>query len=335
MTLQALAEFYRAKLGPAEMARILGVPRSRATTWGRPPGKGTMMPISFLDDLLVKRPDIAAESGFFKMVAPVPSVESVSPPAETAPSDEPPSITVAEPPPPCGIAPPELPPGFARCMILTASNRPIHPLTEYCLRSLIDVSEGRVVFGEPQAIYDIFMARNRLADHFLQSGLPWSLWLDSDMILPCAKPEFYTRHVPAARRWESHLHASMNGIAKLASNHQADPAKKVVSALYFDRFGRGQPMFDAGRNNPDIRAMLNNAGPRWETIDAGGWAGTGALLVHRDVYLDIQKTQPEYALDRAKYPHEQHGYGFFDKLNLGGVAAHVGDYGYTHDVMNA
>jgi hypothetical protein len=151
------------------------------------------------------------------------------------------------------------------------------------------------------------------------------------------------------------MHAAMNAIAKLASNHQQDNSRKIIAATYYDRFGRGIPMFESAKSNPDFTQSLNNAPPRWETVDAGAWAGTGALLVHRDVYLDIMRTQPEYALDRAKYPHEQHGYGFFDKLNYAGddvsfctrakraghgisvdlsvVAAHVGDYGYTGEII--
>jgi hypothetical protein len=292
--------------------------------------------------------------------------QAASMPQPTPPVTQP-VVAVSEPPPPVPLLPEshmntysntaDALPDDARLMILMASNRPIHPHTLYCIQTLCSNSEGRIVFGEPESIYDIFMARNRLADRFLQSGLAWSLWIDSDMVLPCERPEWFKRVVPAARRWQEPAYSGMNAVNRLCHHHLTNKAAKIVGAAYYDRFGRGIPMFAAGRDNPDMKAQLNNAGPRDALISAGRYAATGALLVHREVYLDIQKTQPEWAIDRDKAPWEGHGYGFFDKIDHQGddvslctrairaghqpmvdlavCAAHIGDYAYTNEVINA
>lgn len=227
----------------------------------------------------------------------------------------------------------------------------------YCVNQLVRIGEGKVILGEPETLYDAFTARNRMADRFLQSDATWSLWLDPDNILPCEQPQWWLRNVPAARRWTEPLFSSMNAINRLASHHLTDKTKKIVGSVYFDRFGRGVPMYANARENPDQRAMLNGRGPRDALVSAGRYTGTGALLVHRAVYEDIMRTQPEWAVDREKYPWEGHAYGFFDKLDhfgddvsfgvrciraghqpfvdLAVCAAHVGDMCYANERINA
>jgi len=247
-------------------------------------------------------------------------------------------------------------PDGATVMILMPG-RSVGLQTLYCVQSLIEIGRGKITLGESEGIYDAFMARNRMADRFLQSGAKWSLWLDPDTIIACEKPEWWKRNVPAARKWENPAFAAMNAVNRLATHHVNNPSHKIVGATYFDRFGRGIPMFGAARDNPDMARALNASGPRDELISAGRFAGTGALLVHRDVYLRIQETQPEWVVDRTKFFWEQHGYGFFDKLDHAGddvafctrairagfqpmidlavCAAHIGDYCFTHEAINA
>jgi hypothetical protein len=246
-------------------------------------------------------------------------------------------------------------PDGAKCMILMPG-RHITLQALYCVRALCDNSGGKIVFGEPESLYDVHINRNRMTHRFLQSDCTWSFWLDTDNIIPCERPEWYKRNVPASRRWTDSAFVSMNGINRLASHHLSDKTKKIVGALYFDRFGRGVPMYASARENADQRAMLNNVGPRNALVSAGRYAATGALLVHRQVYADIAATQPEWTIDQTKHSWLGYDYGYFDKIEQNGddisfcmratkaghppfvdlavCAAHIGDYAYTHEIIN-
>ena len=251
-------------------------------------------------------------------------------------------------------------PDGVKLMILSASNQPVHPQTQYCIQTLIDIGKGKIVLGEPESIYDLFMARNRLADRFLQSKQDWSLWLDRDVLVPCERPQWFKRQVPASRRWQNPMFASLNTVGRLAQHHVTDKTKKLVAGTYYDRFGRGVPMFAAGRSNADIQRGLNNQGPRDAVISAGSYAGTGCLLAHRQVYLDIMEKLPmeqQAAADLRAAPWEGHSFDFFGKIRYQGddvsfmerarlaghqpftdlavCCGHLGDYGYSHEPVNA
>ena len=279
-------------------------------------------------------------------------IEPPPPPPDSLPL---PAVVIGQEAPPYVTNLADVLPDGAKLMILTPG-RFLTNQTLYCIRALCDDSKGKIVFGEPETIYDIHMARNRMADRFLQSNITWSFWLDPDNIVPCERPEWWKRQVPAARRWAEPLFSSMNAINRLAGHHLSDPTKKFVGACYFDRFGRGIPMFGAGRIDATLRTVLNNVGPQSRLVSAGNYAGLGACLIHRQVYLDIMESQPEWAIDRAKAPWLEHGYGFFDRLehqgddpsfaaraikaghqpfiDLAVCASHVGDYCYNHEALN-
>lgn len=311
--------------------------------------------------------------------------DSPAPVAASAPEQLPPALTTKPASPPFPIMekiksarapsvmhglPPEPEPGFSnladalpdgvKLMILIASNQPVHPQTQYCIQTLIDIGKGKIVLGEPESIYDLFMARNRLADRFLQSKLDWSLWLDRDVLVPCERPQWFKRHVPAARRWQNPMFSSLNTVGRLAQHHVTDKTKKLVAGTYYDRFGRGVPMFAAGRSNADTQRGLNNQGPRDAVISAGSYAGTGCLLAHRQVYLDIMEKVPmeqQAAADLRAAPWEGHSFDFFGKIRYQGddvsfmerarlaghqpftdlavCCGHLGDYGYSHEPVNA
>ena len=379
---QSIHDYYAANLGPAEIGRIIGRSRYVAQRMKQSQKFDTWA----LKKLMAAHPisPPASAPAIDENAAPAPSVTvaEIPPTQETETTNNNAKTqtavdvvstetehthTPAEHSTPAELTQPEfspmqtysniadaLPDG-AKCMILMPG-RFITTQALYCVRALCDNSQGKIVFGEPESIYDIHMARNRMADRFLQSDCTWSFWLDTDNIIPAERPEWYKRNVPAARRWADPNFAAMNGINRLASHHLADKTKKIVGACYFDRMGRGVPMFAAGRENPDQRTMLNNAGPRNAVVPAGRYAGTGALLVHRQVYLDIAAIQPEGAIDQAKYQWEGSAYGYFDRLDrlgddvsfcaraikaghqpfvdLAVCAAHVGDYCYTHEIIN-
>ena len=250
-------------------------------------------------------------------------------------------------------------PERAKCLILMPG-RSVGLQTLYCVQALVEIGKGKIAFAEPSSMYDVFMNRNRLVHRFLQGDATWAFFLDPDNIVPCERPEWYRRNVPAARKWENPAFASMNAINRLATHHLTDKTKKIVGACYFDRMGFGLPMFADGRENPDIRGSLNSMGPRDAVVSAGRYAATGALLVHRQVFLDIMEKVPmttQDSADLAAAPWEGYTYDFFGKLRYQGddvsfcerarmaghqpfvdlavCAGHVGTYGYSHETINS
>lgn len=249
-------------------------------------------------------------------------------------------------------------PEGATVMILMPG-RTIGLQTLYCVQSLIEIGRGKITLGEPSSMYDVFLNRNRLVHRFLNSGAKWSLLLDPDTILPCEKSEWWKRNVPAARKWDNPAFSALNAVNRLATHHLTNPAHKIVGACYYDRLGRGIPIFANARDNPDMARSLNVSGPRDELVSAGRYAGSGALLVHRQVYLDIMEKvpmKPEDAAALAAADWEGYTYDFFGKLRYQGddvsfcerarlaghqpmidlavCAAHIGDYAYTHEIIN-
>lgn len=135
-------------------------------------------------------------------------------------------------------------------------------------------------FGDSM-IYNI---RNRLADEFLTTESEWSFWMDDDMVIPFGSAQLI-------REWSGitpeqipdHI-LNVNVLERLMSH-----GKKVVGGLYFGRRAIAPPMFKTGLED---KVAYNKAkGMTGELLETP-WVATGALLVHRSVYLDIQRRFP-------------------------------------------
>ncbi len=234
---------------------------------------------------------------------------------------------VVEPPRPVS-APAFLthPPAGTKLAILVATNRGI---AGACLESIWrNLRQGGSEFGPrdveifTEGTYDTFMNRNRLAHRFLQSGIEWALTLDDDMILPCGDAPWFRRATGVKWPLPMSGHAADTFAAVPAINRLLWVARtqnrKVVGACYFDRHGHGTPMFAAGRENLQMKRVLNAAGPKDEQV-LTAWAGTGALLVHRSVFMDIRAKRPQDAVvDAAAKPWLEHNFNYFSPIDDSG-----------------
>lgn len=140
----------------------------------------------------------------------------------------------------------------------------------------------------------IVNSRNKLAARFLETGSEWSVWLDSDMIPPVGNPEWF-RYMTFCDEWADTL-----GVQKIPQQiletHFIDRllshGQKLVGSMYVGRQLRGRPMFNEGINtvsgNKEARTYPNQLAPT-------DWVGTGCMLVHRQVYIDMQNAYPELA----------------------------------------
>ena len=162
--------------------------------------------------------------------------------------------------------------------------------------------------------YDVFDNRDTLVQRFLDSGAEWSLWLDDDHIFPCGDAAWFKRVTGA--KWPD-MYCGVPTINRLLAVAKIT-GKKIVGACYFDRAGLGTPSFSAGRDDAMLRNSLRNVGPRDQQI-VTPWTGSGCLLVHRQVYLDIIRTHPQDAVtDRATKPWIHFAHHFFSKINDSG-----------------
>src|SRR6185436_6984961 len=79
---------------------------------------------------------------------------------------------------------------------------------------------------------------------------------------------------------------SFNAIDRLLSH-----GKSLVGALYFGRQPNGsKPVFNEGCSHKAVDADCRRT-PRDE-LHPTKWVGTGCMLIHRNVYLDIEKKFP-------------------------------------------
>jgi len=137
----------------------------------------------------------------------------------------------------------------------------------------------------------IDLARNKLADKFLATDAEWALWLDDDMAPPMGYPDEF-------KKWGAKIPEQFAGVDVL--ERLMSHKKTLVSATYFDRHGLGMPMFDEGRNRPEMQKQLQN-GPS-DRIYPTNWVGAGCCLVHRRVYEDILEKIPEVRSVKSNAP---------------------------------
>lgn len=134
-------------------------------------------------------------------------------------------------------------------------------------------------------------SRNMLAHRFLKSGATWSIWLDGDMAVPIANPEWY-KWITGANAVPQE-YTCYDTVERLIS-HQ----KPVVGGVYGARKFHG-PLIVQPEINPrhqEDKLLCNNL----RTGNARGlaeveWIGFGCAIVHREVFLEVQRQFPNLA----------------------------------------
>lgn len=163
--------------------------------------------------------------------------------------------------------------------LLLPAYKSLAPQTAVSLMRLFNPKTMELFHRQGDAF--IVHTRNRLANQFVESGIEWSLWLDDDMIFPFGDAKEF-------KRLAGFEHGRVNLIERLMS-HQ----KEIIGGLYFGRNEKRDPMYNEGIIDPQER-MLAHGAPL-DIIRPTAWVATGALLVHRQVYLDIQARFPMLA----------------------------------------
>lgn len=158
----------------------------------------------------------------------------------------------------------------------------VRPKTSFALLSLMD----RTRIATALDYGDAFVAhsRNKLTDAFLRTKLEWMLMVDSDMIPPFGNPGLYNSftgfNLPD-------LIAGRNTIDRLLSH-----GKTFVGAFYRGRWVHGKWMFAEGNDAALVKTINSRV---LDECRPTRWVGSGCLLIHRTVFLDIEKKFPHLA----------------------------------------
>ena len=165
-----------------------------------------------------------------------------------------------------------------KVMVVMPWSKTINPITAFSVMQLVDRRRTATMLNYGDAF--IAHSRNSCADVFLQSDLEWMLTVDDDMLLPFGNAEWYRAHT--GWDWYPEPFASFNVIDRLMAS-----GKTLVGAVYFGRHRKGPPVYAEG---PKEKEYVRS-GP-YDIVKPTNWVGTGAMLIHRSVYLDIEKKYP-------------------------------------------
>lgn len=231
--------------------------------------------------------------------------------------------------------------------LLIPMNREVNP---HYLFSIVSQIRRQPWLGFRYKAYTILQyARNVLADKFLAGEAEWSMWLDGDVIQPFGDVGFWKEHFTAEARGVPIEFAGVQTISRLMSHK-----KSVVQGVYGTRVARvdgrsrescTQPgLYPQGPSDQAIEAKIRK-GPMNEIVNVSA-VMTGCLLIHRQVYLDIQAKFPELAPKKEGDPWDFFGHdvgvrgedfefsrrakesGHSLWLDLGVHAAHIGNYAF-------
>ena len=167
-----------------------------------------------------------------------------------------------------------------KVLIACPWQKSVSPITSFVVTQLADKRRTSMALCFDDAF--VSHSRNNCAAAFLKSELEWVLFVDDDMILPFGNAKWYRAYT--GWDWYPEPFASFNAIDRLLSH-----GKTLIGGLYFGRHKHGPPVYNEGVRPAE--AEYARSGPHDE-IKPTRWCGTGALMIHRSVFEDIEKKFP-------------------------------------------
>lgn len=225
--------------------------------------------------------------------------------------------------------------------ILFPVNKDVNPSIMYAHLALFDKATMRF---EMQKDTDITRARNVLATRFLESGVEWSLWLDSDILPVIGNPGWF-RHWSGSTKLPNETLA-YNVVTRLMAHR-----KSLVGAVYAGRSAHSKLIIapDLHPTKPADKALAAELRkkPAPQRLEPVAYLATGCMLVNRQVYVDILAKEPGLKVGKL--------IGFFDTgrgvgedaafcgrakavghqayLDCGCVVGHIGNYCYLPESL--
>jgi hypothetical protein len=165
------------------------------------------------------------------------------------------------------------------------------PTLPYEIATRYLVKKYELGFTTFEADTVVSRSRNMLAKRFLESGCTWSLWIDTDMVVPIGKPDWFKSvSVPSNIPEE---YCAYNALDRLL-NHK----KAMIGGVYAGRRWRGpliiQPEIHP-RDHEDTLLCNEIRRGTARGIKEVDWIGFGLALIHREVFLEVQRNFPQLA----------------------------------------
>ncbi len=171
----------------------------------------------------------------------------------------------------------------AKVLIVMPWLKHTNPMTAFSVLGLMDKRRTATLLNFGDAF--VAHSRNRCVDLFLKSDLEWSFWIDDDMIVPFGNAAWFNAYTGFNL---PEKFAGQNAIDRLLSHGRA-----LVGGLYFGRHAHGKPMYSEACTSPQEAAFARTAPV--DVIKPTRWVATGCMLVHRSVFLGIEKHFPRLA----------------------------------------
>lgn len=171
-----------------------------------------------------------------------------------------------------------------KVLIMLPWYKTTNPLTTFSLLAILD----RAKMGAAMEFGDALIAhaRNKLLDTLVNTGVEYGFFLDDDMIVPCGNAGWFNRYTGLAL---PEAYAGQHVINRLMERQ-----KTLVSALYFQRHQNGKAVYyEALLDTPEAAEenRVARTAPS-QFLKQVAWAGTGCMLVHRSVALDMREKMP-------------------------------------------
>ena len=167
--------------------------------------------------------------------------------------------------------------------IMMPSYKYTNPRTAFSILSLLDRQQMAVMLDFGDAF--IAHSRNKLADNFLKSTIEWAFTVDDDMIIPFGNAQLFNLF--------TRFNLSDNFAGQHALNRLMSHGKTLVGGLYFGRWAHGKPVYAEGHTDKVEEAYARKA--PYDICKPTRWVGTGCMLIHRSVFLDIETRFPQLA----------------------------------------
>lgn len=163
-----------------------------------------------------------------------------------------------------------------------------NPITTFCLMQLLDKRRMSTVlnYGDAYVIH----SRDACVSAFLESDMDWLLMLDDDLVISCGNAKLFNQYT------DFNLPEKFSGLH--AVDRLLSHGKTLIGALYFGRNKHGLPMYCEGACNPTEAAYARKA--PYDLIKQTRWVATGCLLIHRNVFLDIEKRFPRLGRQKGE-----------------------------------
>lgn len=163
-----------------------------------------------------------------------------------------------------------------------------NPITAFSMANLLDRRRMSACLNFGDAF--VAHSRNTCANLFLKSDCEWMITIDDDVILP-GNAAWFNAHTGFEL---PEKFASMNALDRLLSHK-----KTLIGGLYFGKHKWGKPMYAEGASIPAEEDYSRQA--PIDLIKPTKWVATGCMLIHREVYLAIEKRYPRLARDKTGY----------------------------------